>query len=116
MFPTGRRKPPLHPEHAIISAQSGTPYELYGAFWPSPYSHDVWKYNVELAVEMAEEAGFDEIQFDYVRFPESVDWYHDHLGEIDLRNTENISRAQACLLYTSPSPRDIQRSRMPSSA
>ncbi len=91
-----------HPEHAIISAQSGTPYELYGAFWPTPYSHDVWKYNVELAVEMAEEAGFDEIQFDYVRFPESVDWYHDYLGEIDLRNTENISRAQAVqqfLLY-----------------
>ena len=57
---------------------------------------------MELAIEMAEEAGFDEIQFDYVRFPESVDWYHDYLGEIDLRNTENISRAQAVqqfLLY-----------------
>ena len=27
-----------------------------------------------------------------------------------------IGRAQACLLYTSPSPRDRQKSRMPSSA
>ena len=91
-----------HPEHAIISTQSGEPYQLYGALWPTPYSHDVWQYNVELAVEMAQKAGFDEIQFDYVRFPESVDWYHDYLGEIDLRNTENISRAKAIqqfLLY-----------------
>ena len=91
-----------HPEHAIISTQSGEPYQLYGALWPTPYSHDVWQYNVELAVEMVQKAGFDEIQFDYVRFPESVDWYHDYLGEIDLRNTENISRAKAIqqfLLY-----------------
>ena len=31
-----------------------------------------------------------------------------------LRTIENISRP--CLLYTSPSPRDMRRSRMPSSA
>ena len=30
--------------------------------------------------------------------------------------TNNIAEAEACLLYTSPSPRDRQKSRMPSSA
>ena len=29
---------------------------------------------------------------------------------------ENIARAEPCLLYTSPSPRDLSTSRMPSSA
>ena len=29
---------------------------------------------------------------------------------------KNIERAEACLLYTSPSPRDAHESRMPSSA
>ncbi|WP_460379464.1 hypothetical protein [Staphylococcus aureus] len=28
----------------------------------------------------------------------------------------NIKRTKICLLYTSPSPRDMRRSRMPSSA
>lgn len=39
--------------------------------WPSAYSRDVWEYNVRLAREAVEKFGFDEIQFDYVRFPES---------------------------------------------
>lgn len=91
-----------HPEDAIISKSDGSLFELGGALWPSGYSHNVWEYNVRLAVEMAQKAGFDEIQFDYVRFPEAVDYYHDILDCIDLRNTENISRVQAIqqfLLY-----------------
>ena len=34
---------------------------------------------------------------------------------LDLK-TERVTRAYSCLLYTSPSPRDMRRSRMPSSA
>ena len=34
------------------------------------------------------------------------------MGEVDAF----LEKIEACLLYTSPSPRDIQRSRMPSSA
>ena len=34
----------------------------------------------------------------------------------DLRKKFGMSKLQACLLYTSPSPRDMRRSRMPSSA
>ena len=34
----------------------------------------------------------------------------------ELVETRNVSVAEACLLYTSPSPRDKRQSRMPSSA
>lgn len=52
-----------HPEDCI----------KYGgkAYWPSAYSRDVWEYNVRLAQEAIKEFGFNEIQFDYVRFPEN---------------------------------------------
>jgi len=36
--------------------------------WTDPYSREVWDYNVSVA-EQAAKAGFNEIQFDYVRFP-----------------------------------------------
>lgn len=39
--------------------------------WPSAYSREVWEYNIRIAQEAVREFGFDEIQFDYVRFPES---------------------------------------------
>jgi hypothetical protein len=42
-----------------------------GLAWTNPYSHDVWTYNIGIAVEAAK-AGFDEIQFDYVRLPDAT--------------------------------------------
>ncbi len=36
--------------------------------WTNPYSEEVWDYNIAIAKE-AVSKGFDEIQFDYVRFP-----------------------------------------------
>jgi len=38
--------------------------------WVDPFRKEVWEYNVQIAVEAAK-LGFDEIQFDYVRFPDS---------------------------------------------
>jgi hypothetical protein len=38
--------------------------------WTNPYSREVWDYNIAVAVEAAR-AGFDEIQFDYVRLPDA---------------------------------------------
>ncbi len=40
-----------------------------GLAWSNPYNENVWKYNAEVA-KAAAKAGFKEIQFDYVRFPE----------------------------------------------
>ena len=39
--------------------------------WTDPFNHQVWDYNIAIAVEAAR-LGFDEIQFDYVRFPDSL--------------------------------------------
>ena len=36
--------------------------------WTNPYMEEVWRYNIDIAKEAASR-GFDEIQFDYVRFP-----------------------------------------------
>ena len=39
--------------------------------WTDPYQPEVRAYNVAIAVEAAK-AGFDEVQFDYVRFPDAA--------------------------------------------
>ncbi len=40
----------------------------YDENWVDPYSPEVWKYVVSIAKELIA-GGFDEIQFDYIRFP-----------------------------------------------
>lgn len=42
--------------------------QYYDEHWVDPYSEEVWKYNVAVSRELIER-GFDEIQFDYIRFP-----------------------------------------------
>ena len=71
-----------HPEDCINS--SG---------WPSAYSRNVWYYNVELAKEAAREMGFNEIQFDYVRFPENA--YNLSVAGADFKNTYGEEKAEA---------------------
>ena len=82
-----------HPEYAIADL-NGNPLRLSGAYWPSPFNRDVWQYKVDLAVEAVELMGFHEIQFDYVRFPDST-WRYDKAGTIDYRNTYGETKAQA---------------------
>jgi hypothetical protein len=36
-----------------------------------PFNREVWDYNINIAIEAAKH-GFDEIQFDYVRFPDAL--------------------------------------------
>jgi hypothetical protein len=43
-----------------------------GLGWTNPYDKRVWRYDVGIALAAAK-AGFDEIQFDYVRFPSDGD-------------------------------------------
>jgi hypothetical protein len=39
-----------------------------GITWLDPYNEEVWDYSIEIA-QRAADLGFDEIQFDYIRFP-----------------------------------------------
>lgn len=82
-----------HPEYAITDG-GGQPLRLSGEYWPSPYQRAVWQYKVDLAVEAVELMGFDEIQFDYVRFPDNTGRY-ENAGNIDFRNTYGETKAQA---------------------
>jgi len=82
-----------HPECAI-SDLNGEPLKLSGEYWPSPFNRTVWQYKVDLAVEAVELMGFHEIQFDYVRFPDST-WRYESDGTIEFHNTYGETKAQA---------------------
>ena len=73
---------------------------ISGSTWPSAYSRGAWEYNVELAKEAVKLMGFNEIQFDYVRFPETA--YRMSVNNADFKNTYNEEKAEAIqnfLLY-----------------
>lgn len=75
-----------HPEDCIKSSVSSQ-------LWPSAYSRAAWEYNVELAKEAIDLFGFNEIQFDYVRFPEAA--YNMSLSSsTDFKNTYKEEKAE----------------------
>jgi len=83
-----------HPESAITSTATGKPYLHNGSYWPSAFVRDVWEYNVKLAVEAVTEMGFNEIQFDYMRFPDRSNTIEKQ-GLVNMRNAYGESKAQA---------------------
>jgi len=83
-----------HPDDAIMDTRTGGPYLHANTYWPSPYKRGVWMFNVELAKEAVTEMGFNEIQFDYVRFPDRVLEYEKQ-GLMDFRNEYSEEKAQA---------------------
>ena len=82
-----------HPEYAISDA-AGDPLYIAGSYWPSAFCRYVWEYKVELAKEAVALFGFNEIQFDYVRFPDGTYDYEED-GNIDYRNEYDETKAQA---------------------
>ncbi len=57
------------PEWAIHDVRTGGLWkDSGGAYWADPTNREYWKYIVSISKE-AYSAGFDEINFDYVRFP-----------------------------------------------
>lgn len=81
-----------HPEDAIREKTTGQPFLHNKSYWPSAYSRSVWQFNVELAKEAVRKFGLDEVNFDYVRFPDkmiSID------EQMDYRNRYGESKVQA---------------------
>ena len=57
------------PDWAIIDTRTGKPWiDNEKLAWVDPFREEVWDYNIAIAKE-AVAKGFDEVQFDYVRFP-----------------------------------------------
>lgn len=75
-----------HPEECISSSASSR-------LWPSAYSRLAWEYNVELAKEAIDLMGFNEIQFDYVRFPEDA-YNMSKNSNTDFKNKYNEEKAE----------------------
>ena len=76
-----------HKEECIKSSVSSQ-------LWPSGYSRLAWEYNVELAKEAIDIMGFNEIQFDYVRFPEAA-FNMSKSSSTDFKNKYNEEKAEA---------------------
>ncbi len=76
-----------HPEAVITSSASNSK-------WPSAFDRGAWEYNVQLAVEAVRMFGFDEIQFDYVRFPSNA-YRLSKASNTDFRNMYGESMSQA---------------------
>lgn len=81
-----------HPENAILDKRTNQPYLHNGSYWPSAYNRNVWYYTLALAKEAVEEFGFQEINFDYVRFPDRMSQID---NEIDLKNIYEEDKTEA---------------------
>lgn len=76
-----------------------TPYGV-NTNWVSAYSRRAWEYNVKLALESIELFDFNEIQFDYVRFPEaSYNWSKNNYNFNNKYNEEKAQAVQTFLYY-----------------
>lgn len=81
-----------HPERAIFDTRTGKAHiQSDGLSWASPHDRQLWEYDVAVAKEAAR-LGFNEIQFDYVRFPDSGGGKLDSV--LDYKNTENESKPE----------------------
>ena len=78
---------------------------------PSDYYSDATGTGTTLKSQLTSAMSADHIQRTYGDFRFSA-----AITDRDPENSSNILLVYNCLLYTSPSPRDRQKSRMPSSA
>jgi hypothetical protein len=62
-----------------------------GIPWVNPFRQEAWEYPITLA-EHAAKIGFDEIQFDYVRFPENASKLD---REVDYANAHGWTKSEA---------------------
>ncbi len=98
-----------HPDHAIIDKRTDKPLVHNNSNWPTPYSREVWEFNVELAKEAVLNFGFNEIQFDYIRFPDRINRLENE-GHIDLKNRYDEDKAEAVqnfLIYAKDELREV---------
>ncbi len=81
-----------NPSVAIIDIRTNKPFD--NSRWPSAFNRSVWEFNVELAKEAVIEMGFNEIQFDYVRFPDRT-VTQEKKGLLNFNNIYNEEKVQA---------------------
>lgn len=81
----------VRPDLAIQNLDGGLWETRKGLTWLDPYASEAQDYNIALAAE-AIELGFDEIQFDYIRFPTDGDTTKMWFGHRDERVPHDVIR------------------------
>lgn len=76
-----------------------------GLVWVSAYDKNLWEYNITVAKEAAK-IGFNEIQFDYVRFPASNGGKLDKI--LNYRNIDNMTKAEAIQKYLNYAKKELE--------
>ena len=87
-----------NPNTAIKDTKTNKAYKHNKSYWPSAYDRNVWEFDVELAKESVKNIGFNEIQFDYVRFPDGIN-YLEKNKIIDLQNRYDETKAETIQLF-----------------
>lgn len=83
------------PELAIRTTSGAIFRDKDGLAWVNPYNKEVWDYLMEVSAEAAE-VGFDEIQFDYIRFSTEA-----KEGRVDFGpEAEGISKTEIITEFT----------------
>ncbi|MGM9882438.1 MAG: putative glycoside hydrolase [Bacilli bacterium] len=77
---------------SAIAYKSGGLYTSSSSNWPTAYNRDIWYYKVALAKEAVEWFGFNEINFDYVRFPDRM---QSQEKSLNLKNVYNEDKTEA---------------------
>jgi hypothetical protein len=83
-------------QELAVKNSDGTIYrDNNGEGWVNPYNRKVWDYLVEIAVQAAED-GFDEVQFDYIRFSTGSGISKADFGE----ESKTVSRTEIITEFT----------------
>lgn len=86
-----------NPNKVILNKSTKKPHtDSDKVIWVSPHDRNLWEYNIKVSQEAAR-VGFNEIQFDYVRFPATGGGKAD--ANIDYRNSKNESKPVAIQNY-----------------
>lgn len=88
-----------NPKSAILDKKTNKPYKHNSSYWPSPYNRDVWYYTVSLAKESVIKFGFNEINFDYVRFPDRMNSVADKINMNNKYKEDKVAAIERFLRY-----------------
>ena len=80
----------MNPQRTIRKPDGSPWRDKQGLTWVDPYDPVIREYNIRVAEELAR-MGFDEIQFDYIRFPEP----YPSLPKQTFADSKGVSRQQA---------------------
>lgn len=106
-----------HPEWGFTLSDGSLWKNGHGEAFMNPFMDEVREYDLKIA-RLAAEAGFDEIQFDYIRFAEGFETFHDNLDYPkgrweDMQMEEGEKRVDAITSFVKEAREMLQAYDMP---